>query len=68
MLKKIVVSAFIWIHISFLTVVLFFIMLFVSGLTFFFDKKAQIFAFSMLLVVGHSPSHKSVLESRCQRT
>lgn len=41
MLKKIVVSAFIWLHISFLTILLFFVMLCVSGLEFFFDKKRK---------------------------
>lgn len=41
MLKKIVVSAFIWVLISFLTVLLFFVMLWGSGLEFFFDKKRK---------------------------
>jgi 1-acyl-sn-glycerol-3-phosphate acyltransferase len=41
MLKQIFISAFIWGYISLMTVLLFFVMLFVSGVTFFTDKKRQ---------------------------
>jgi 1-acyl-sn-glycerol-3-phosphate acyltransferase len=42
MLKQIIVSGLLWCIIIFLTVLLFFVMLFVLGFTFFFDKKRRL--------------------------